>query len=146
VASSIHTSDLVRVGGTSAGGYFELAEDVLIAVPVEGHEQTETRARESLTELKRIIRESGRKQALIVVLDNVQSQDARGRRLWQRELDPSMLCGLALVCESLMARALGSFFIGLRRPSVPTCLVPTVADGLRWTETQIRRDGGPLQG
>jgi hypothetical protein len=146
VVPAADTNDLVRVGGTTAGGYFELGEDVLIAVPQPGYEQTEARARESLTELTRIIRDRGRKQALVVVVDNVQSQDAGSRRVWQRELDPTILCGLALVCESLLARAIGSFFIGLRRPVVPTCLVPNIEDGLIWTETQLRRDGGPLQG
>jgi hypothetical protein len=128
--------DLPRVGGTDAGGYFELGPDVLLAIPSQGYVQSEAGARDSLREMNRIARERGRAQVLLVLVDNVRSQDAGSRRVWQSEMDRSRICAMALVCESLLARAIGSFFIGLRRPTVPTRMVATIEEGLAWAEAQ----------
>ncbi len=133
--------DLPRVGGTDAGGYFELAPDVLLALPREGYVQSEVGARASLHEMNRIAGERGRPQALLVVVDRVRSQDAGSRRVWQQEMDPRYIGAMALVCDSLLARAIASFFIGLRRPMVPTRMVATIEDGLAWALERLNRDG-----
>jgi hypothetical protein len=133
------------VGGTEAGGYYALAPDVLLAIPKEGYEQTEEGARASLHEMDRIARERGRAQALFVIVDRVRSQDAGSRRVWQQEMDPRSISALVLVAQSLLARAIGSFFIGLRRPRVPTKMVATVEDGLAWVTRRAEDDGRSTQ-
>jgi hypothetical protein len=128
---------LPRVGGTAAGSYRRLAPDVLLAVPRSGYLQVEGDARRSLREMNRIAREVGRRQALVVLVDNVRSQDSGSRRVWQREMDPDLVCCLALVTQSLLGRAVASFFVGLRRPSVPTKLFATVGEALPWCADQL---------
>jgi hypothetical protein len=140
------TSRWRRVGGTSAGAYYEVVHDVLVAVPHEGYVQTENDARASLGEADRIARESGRKHALIILVDHVRSQDARSRRVWAAEANPGLRCGFALVCKSMLARAIGSFFMGLNRPVVETRMFAGFDDALAWAEEQVKHHGGPIAG
>lgn len=132
------------VGGTAAGCYRRVAPDVLLAVPNPGYVQVEADARRSLAEMNRIAREVKRRQALLILVDRVQGQDAGSRRVWQRELDPELVCCLGLVTDSLLGRAIASFFIGLRRPTLPTKLFPTIMAGLRWCQARLETDGGPI--
>jgi hypothetical protein len=128
---------LPRVGGTTAGSYRRLAKDILLAVPRSGYVQVEGDARRSLDEMNRIAREVGRRQALVVLVDHVRSQDAGSRRVWQREMDRDLVCCLALVTQSLLGRAVASFFVGLRRPAVPTKLFATVDEAVPWCMQQL---------
>ena len=133
------------VGGTAAGCYRRIAPDVLLAVPNSDYVQVESDARRSLEEMNRLAREAKRRQALLILVDRVRSQDAGSRRVWQRELDPALVCCLGLVTDSLLGRAIASFFIGLRRPTLPTKLFPTIMAGLRWCQARVETDGGPIE-
>jgi hypothetical protein len=140
----IDTAGWEKLGGTTAGGYYLAAPDVLVAVPHLGLVQTEALARASLAEFQRVVREYGRRMALIVLVDRVASQDAASRRVWSEGDDGGMRCALALVCRSLLARAIGSFFIGLRKSNTPTELFGDYASALIWAKETIGRNGGSL--
>jgi len=135
---------LPRVGGTAAGGYYEIAPDVLVAYPREGYVQTEEGARASMHEMYRISRERGRRVVTVVLVDRVTNQDSAARRVWKDEIDTNILCGLALVSSSMLGRAIASFFIGLTRPRVPTVMVGTLAEAVEWAEARVKDDGGPF--
>lgn len=129
-----HVSQFPRVGGTEAGGYYEVAPDVLVALPREGYEQTVHGARASLREFERLAAERGRPLFSVILVDFVRSQDSGSRRVWSDEADPARMAGLALVSSSLLGRAIASFFIGLTRPRVPTQMLPTLDAALVWIE------------
>lgn len=133
VAASLELDGLPRLGGTDAGGWFEAAPCVVVAVPRPGYVQTEAGARASLQELRRISQEHSRRFAVIVLVDRVASQDAASRRVWSRELTSDDVCSLALVCRSLLGRAIGSFFLGLHRLPVPTEMFATWDEALGWS-------------
>jgi len=136
---------LPRVGGTDAGGYYEVAPDVLIAYPREHYIQDESDARASLTEMYRIARDRGRCVVTVVLVDRVKNQDSDARRVWKDEIDSDLIAGLALVAESMLGRAIVSFFIGLTRPRVPTVMVATVEDAVEWAN-KILSERGALKG
>jgi hypothetical protein len=128
-----------RAGGTGAGGYFYAAPGVLVAVPAPGYMQAAADAERSLAECHRIVREQGRSHAVIVLVDRVASQDGSARRVWAQAKDHDLRCGMALVCRSALARAIGSFFIGLNRPAVPTKMFRDFPDALKWAEEKVRK-------
>lgn len=132
----VDTSTWVHVGGTGAGGYFRAAIDVLVAVPRPRYIQREADARRSLEEFHRIARDVGRPQSVIILVDQVAAQDASSRRVWSENPEPSLRRSLALVCGSALARAIGSFFIGLNRPPVPTKMFKTFPGALAWSVAQ----------
>ena len=128
---ALDTSDWQRVGGTAAGAYFELEPRILLALPNPGYVQDVSGARRSLEEFNRIARERGSAHVAIVLVDRVVSQDAAARRVWNREVDQQLMCGLVLVCSSLLARAIGSFFIGLNRPRTAISMVASLDQARR---------------
>lgn len=130
--------------GQDVGAYYWAAPDVLVGVPRLGTMQTEPSAERSLVEFNRLADETGRKLALIVLIDRVTSQDAGSRRVWSRPQVPVRRCALALVCSSALSRAIGSFFIGINRPPTPTRMFRTFDEALRFCQEVVEREGGPL--
>jgi hypothetical protein len=141
--AGVDTSAWVQVGGTAAGAYYQVgAEPVLVAVPVDGYMQTEAGALKSLSEFERLAREMNQPMAVIILVDRVASQDAASRRVWAERADPRLHQGLALVCSSLLSRAIGSFFMGLNRPKVPTRMFGTYPEALEWAREMVRAARG----
>ncbi len=141
--AKLDTSAWTRVGGTAAGGYFEVEPDVLVAAPHEGYDHLSDSAQRSLDELYRIVRERGRKPALIVLVDAVNSQDADARRVWAG-IDPALCAGYALVCGTMLAQAIGSFFVGLNRPRLALGMFETFEEALEWARRTREAHGGPI--
>lgn len=141
--AGIDTTGWSHVGGTSSGAYFKAAPGVVVAVPNEGFRQTERAARASLDEFNRIVTEAGHKHAVIILVDRVASQDAASRRVWSEDVNP-LRCALALICKRPLARAIGSFFIGLNRPPVPTKMFAEYQRGLQWCQRMVEEQGGPI--
>lgn len=133
---------LPRVGGTSAGSYVRIAPQVLVAVPNPGYIQTASGAAASLAELDRIARENNARQAVIIVVDRVASQDAASRRVWSANRPNETRCAQALVCSSRLARAIGSFFLGLNRGPVPTRMFETIDEAVSWCTSIVESDDG----
>jgi hypothetical protein len=140
----IDTSQWKKVGGTTAGAYFEVEPRVLVAVPRQGYVQSEEGARASLEESNRLARQRGSSHAVVILVDQVAAQDARSRRVWATEADPRLYCGFALVCSSMLARAIGSFFLGLNRPVVPTRMFETFEEARAWARAQVEEHGRPV--
>jgi hypothetical protein len=136
----VDASAWTRVGGTAAGGYYLTEPGVIVAVPVPGYIQREADAQRSLEEFHRIVAEAGKPHAAIILVDRVRSQDASARRVWSGADDRGKRSGLALVCASPLARAIGSFFIGFNRPSVPTKMFAEFRQALEWSRGQVRED------
>ena len=54
--------------------------------------------------------------AVVVMMGNLLAQDAEARRIYAENMASGLFFGAALVTNSLLARAIGSFFLGLRSP------------------------------
>ena len=108
--------------------------DIMIIVPVEGTMDNAEDARENVDYYHAYARTLGRKCGSVVIMSNMLSQSAEARKAYA-EIDPSLLYGGALVVESALSRALGSFFIGLSRPVVPTKLFDAVENAVDWLKT-----------
>src|SRR5262245_188511 len=87
-----------RLSSTEAGAYYRIDPDVLLAVPVPGFIQTAATAEASLAALDVIATEAGRKQAVIVLVNRVASQDSASRRVWSHVRPSETRVAQALVC------------------------------------------------
>ena len=105
--------------------------DILIIVPREGTMDNGKDARENVAYYEGYARSLGRPCSSLVIMSNMLSQDAEARRAYTG-IDPNLFYGGALVVESALSRALGSFFIGLTRPKVPTKLFDSVENAMDW--------------
>lgn len=105
--------------------------DILIVVPRQGTMDNSKDARENVAFYHAYARSLGKLCGSVVIMSNMLSQDAEARRAYA-EIDPHLIYGGALVVESALSRALGSFFIGLSRPVVPTKLFDSVEKAFEW--------------
>lgn len=137
----VDTSGWLLAGDSGAGGYFTVAPNVVVAVPRSGYRQTEESARRSLVLLDEIAQAAGHRQSVIVLVDRVQGQDAGSRRVWSSDESTRVRSSLALVCTSALARAIGSFFIGLNRPVTPTRMFASFHAALEWS-MQMQEEHG----
>ena len=109
----------------------ESEPDLLIIVPVEGTMDNAKDARENVAFFHNYARTLGRPCGCVVIMANMLSQDAEARRAYAN-IDPRLFFAAALVVESALSRALGSFFVGLSRPVVPTKLFDSVENAIEW--------------
>ncbi len=105
--------------------------DILIIVPREGTMDNARDARENVAYYHSYARSLGRPCGSVVLMANMLSQDAEARRAYQ-DIDTKLFFAGGLVVEDALSRALGSFFVGLSRPHVPTRLFDSVDKAIEW--------------
>ncbi len=105
--------------------------DILIIVPGEGTMDNARDARENVAYYQSYARRLGRPCGCVVIMANMLAQDAEARRAYQ-DMDTKFFFAGGLVVENALSRALGSFFVGLSRPHVPTRLFNSVEKAVEW--------------
>lgn len=112
----------------------EAEPDLLIIVPVEGTMDNARDARENVAFFHSYARALGKPCGSVVIMTNMLSQEAEARRAYG-EIDPRLFFAAALVVESALSRALGSFFVGLSHPPIPTKLFDSIENAIQWLRT-----------
>src|SRR5258708_38132022 len=123
------------LGRTYNTHYFLLADDVLVVMPDKGLKDDAPSAQVNVGYQAAYARLLGRRCSVVVVLDSLTSQDSEARRIYAHGLQPTLFYGVALIVTSPLARAIGSFFLGLTRPAVPTKLCESVDEAAAWIAT-----------
>ena len=126
------------VGNTSNTEYRTTpdARDILIVLPHSGLRDDGESARMNIDFQLGYARSVGRPCAVIVHLASLMSQDAEARRVYAAAMVPASFFAASLVVTSPISRAIGSFFLGLSRPAVPTKMWPDFAKAIAWAESQ----------
>jgi len=126
--------DWKSVGRTSNTSYYMAGDDVLIILPDAGLKDNAASARENTAFQIDVAKRLGRPLGLVVYLTSLLGQDAEARKVYA-SMDRKMFSGSALVVSNQLARAIGSFFLGLSRPAFPAKLVGTIEEGIAWIAT-----------
>ena len=126
--------ELKKIGNTFNTEYSMHDPDILVVVPIPGYKDNVEAARSNMEWQKAFARNLGRKCGLVVVLNNLLSQDAESRKVYSEGMLPELFYGSALVVSNPLSRAIGSFFIGLSKPVIPLTLVNSIEDGIVWLE------------
>jgi hypothetical protein len=142
MASPVLPAEWKPVGSTRNTRYFQVGADVLVVMPEQGLKDDGPSARTNIDFQTRHAVASGRPCAVVVMLTSLVSQDGEARRIYAAGMDPRVFFAAALIVSNPLARAIGSFFLGLTRPGVPTRLFDSIEPALAWVDTE--RDGpGP---
>jgi hypothetical protein len=75
---------------------------------------------------------AGRRLPLLTDIRAVRSTSREARLAYGGERSERLLCALAILVESPISRAIGNFFIGLNRPSLPTKIFTSEQAALGW--------------
>jgi hypothetical protein len=118
------------VGETRQGRYYEIAPDVLAAVPQVGGRSDLAAARENVEFQNSYWRRAGHPGVVIAFFDPLVSQDRAARQVYMNELDPSLTLGSCLVGSTLLSRAMMSFFLGFAKSRVPIKTFATFEEAL----------------
>jgi hypothetical protein len=124
------------LGRTYNTHYFLLSDDVMIVLPDKGLRDDGASARANIDYQTAYSRLLGRRCCVIVVIDSLTSQDSEARRIYAAGMQPTLFYAAALIVTNPLARAIGSFFLGLTKPSVPTRLFESVDAAAAWVATQ----------
>jgi hypothetical protein len=136
VGSTYNTDYCAKVG----------APDILIVLPHAGLRDDGPSARANIDFQVGYSKELGRPCAVIVLLGSLTSQDAEARRIYAAAMQPDRFFAASLVVTSPISRAIGSFFLGLTRPSVPTKMWGDFPKAIAWAESQRPRSASVRPG
>lgn len=111
------------------------AEDILIVVPEEGFKDTAETSRLTVAALREYAQKLGKKCGLVIIANNLLSQDAESRRNYAEGITPDLFFGVTMVVSSALARAIGNVAIRLTVMRIPICLSESVESGIAWIES-----------
>jgi hypothetical protein len=136
---SVDVSGWKPIGVSSNADFYEIEPQILAVVPFEGATDNAATARESVAIQLEHLRGAGVRAGVVVFMDRVIEQDSGARAVYRDAPDPTFQECFALVGGTPFGRAVGSLFIGLSPPKVPTRMFATLDDALRWIRERLAR-------
>jgi hypothetical protein len=136
----IDTTGWTPIGKSDNADFYEVEEGLLAIVPFEGSSDDEKTAKQSVRIQHDYLRPRGRRAGVIVFMDPLVEQHASARIVYRDGPDPAFVTCYALVGGTVFGRAVGSIFIGLSRPRVPTRLFGSLDDARAWAKSQRTRE------
>ena len=127
--------ELKNIGSTPNSDYFIDDQDIIIVMPRPGTIDNPEIAQINVDFQVNYAIGVGKKCGMVVNLSNMLSQNADSRKIYSSGVTPEHFYGVALVTDNPLARAIGSFFIGLSRLPIPTSLFNSVENAIIWLKT-----------
>ncbi|MCX6155170.1 MAG: hypothetical protein NT007_13535 [Candidatus Kapabacteria bacterium] len=129
------TKKFKKIGESENTEYFVHSDNILIVSPVQGYKDNAKAANINMDFQLDFANKLERKCGLVVILNNLLSQDADARKIYSDRTDPDLFFGIALVVNNPLSRAIASFFVGLSKPKIPLTIVNSVESGIVVLET-----------
>lgn len=137
---TIDTTGWTVIGKSDNADFYEIEEGLLAIVPFEGSSDDGTTAAQSVRIQLDYLRPRGARASVIVFMDPLVEQHASARVVYRDAPDPAFITCYALVGGTAFGRAVGSIFLGLSPPRVPTRLFGSLEDALAWARSQRHRE------
>jgi hypothetical protein len=134
---NVDVSGWTPIGVSSNADFYEIEPQILAVVPFEGATDDAKTARESVRVQLDYLRSTGTRAGIVVFMDRVIEQNSGARAVYRDAPDPTFQECFALVGGTPFGRAVGSLFIGLSPPKVPTRMFATLDDALRWVRDRL---------
>ena len=129
---NIDTASWTTIGRSDNADFYQIEEGLLAVVPFDKTTDDAKTARQSVQIQHDYLRARGRRAAVVVFMDRIVEQDAAARAVYRDAPDPAFVACYALVGGTAFGRAVGSIFIGISRPKVPTKLFATLEEARVW--------------
>lgn len=135
----VNTMNWTKFGQTDNAEFYEISRDTLAVVPFDGCTDDETTAKASVQTQLDYLRSRKQKAAVVIFMDNIAQQTAGARAVYRDMPNPVYQACFALVGGTVFGRAVGSVFLGLSKPRVPTQMFPTLDQALEWCRSQVNK-------
>lgn len=134
---NLDVSGWTPIGASSNADFYEIEPQILAVVPFDGAVDDARSASESIRIQLEYLRARGTRAGVVVFMDRVIEQNSAARAVYRDAPDPSFQECFALVGGTAFGRAVGSLFIGLSPPKVPTRLFATLDEALSWIRSRL---------
>lgn len=134
----VDTSAWTKIGSSDNAEFYEIEPQVLAIVPHSGSTDTAETARQSVEVQLSYLKSKGRRAGSLIFMDRVAEQDSEARTVYREEPDPNFQICFALVGGTVFGRAVGSVFIGLSPPRVPTKMFADIDAAMAWIRERAR--------
>ena len=111
-------------------------DDILVVVPEEGFKDTPDVSRLTVAALREYAQKLGRRCGLVIIANNLLSQEAESRRVYAEGVTAEFFFGITMVVTSPLARAIGGVAIRFTAMPIPFSLSENVEAGIAWLESQ----------
>jgi hypothetical protein len=135
--TGIDTKQWAKFGTSDNADFYEVEPGILAVVPFDGTEDNAETARQSVTIQLDYLRARGKRAGVVVFMDPVLEQHAGARTVYRDLPDPAFQVCFALVGSSAFGRAVGSVFLGLSRPRVPTKMFGSFGEAVAWIRERL---------
>ncbi len=122
------------------GKLFWIQPGIVAAIPDDGVVETPALSQLVYDGYTQCAQEFERPVAIVVFVDRLSDQTSEVREFWAKVMGRDVLCSAALVCKSFFARAVGSFFMGIKKPVVPTRMFATLDQAITWSKKRLSAD------
>ena len=134
-----NSTEFKSVGSTVNTDYTIADPDILIVTPKPKSVDSPELAQINVDFQTAYARNLGEPCAVVVVMSNLLSQDAESRRIYTAGIGQPLFYGVALVVGNPLARAIGSFFMGLSKPEIDTKMFDSVEHAVDWLRSIRQR-------
>jgi len=135
----VDTKNWTRFGQTANADFYQIDESILGVVPHEGCTDDEVTAKASIETQLVYLRPKNQKAGIIIFMDGIVQQTSGARNAYRDMPDPKHQACFALVGGTTFGRAVGSIFLGLSKPSVPTQMFATQQQAVDWCHEQVKK-------
>lgn len=135
---SIDTKNWTKFGQTSNADFYQIDDSALAVIPHPGCTDDEATAKASVETQLAYLRSKSQKAGCIIFMDDIAQQTAGARVVYRDLPDPEYQACYALVGGTVFGRAVGSIFLGLSKPRVPTQMFATLDQALTWCHAQAK--------
>jgi len=137
---NVDVKNWIKFGQTANADFYEISPGMLAVIPFNGCMDDETTAKASVQTQLEYLRCKNRKAGVVIFMDNIAQQTAGARAVYRDEPDPVHQACFALVGGTVFGRAVGSVFLGLSKPRIPTQMFATLEQALDWCLTQLNKN------
>jgi hypothetical protein len=130
-----------NIGKTANADFYEIEPGILAVVPFEGCTDDAKTAAASVKLQLDYLRPKNTRAGIVIFMDSIAQQTSGARSVYREQPDPMLQVCFALVGGTLFGRAVGSVFLGLSKPVVPTQMFATQDQAIAWCRAQLKKGG-----
>ena len=137
----VDVKNWTKFGQTTNADFYEISPGFLAVVPFDGCTDDEVTAKASVRAQLDYLLSRKQRAAVVIFMDSVAQQTAGARAVYREMPDPAYQACFALVGGTVFGRAVGSVFLGLSKPRVPTQMFATLEQALEWCRSEVNKVG-----